>query len=520
MIFSVAFAFAALWGQAPFPALPAFEDVTQTAGLGGFVNRQGSPKKDYITESVGGGAAWADLDNDGWIDAILVSGETAAAVFRNRRDGTFERLPLPAKGMGMGITIADYNNDGWQDLFITGYGRCWLFRNRQGKGFDETAEAAGLASRGLFSAGAAFFDFDSDGLPDIFISRYVTFDARKPVRRSADCQYLGKSVFCGPQGFSSDPHSLYRNLGDGTFRDVSVSSGIRSTQGPHHGMAVVPLDYNNDGRIDLFVANDDTPNQLWLNLGNGKFRDVAVEAGVAFSPDGLNQSSMGVDAGDLFNRGIQDIFVTTFSGQPFPLYKGRKDGLFEDITWSSGVGRATVPALGWGTHFLDIDHDGWLEILMVNGHVYPEMEEAYRQSPLVFRNLKDGRFEPWPLLTTPLPARGSAIGDYDNDGDLDLLINNMDAPPVLYRRVGKPDGNWIMVDAPHGSRITLRAGELTLFREVRSASGYLSASDRRAHFGLGATEVVDEIRIVLPPGQPRVLREVKANQHLLAGKRP
>jgi hypothetical protein len=518
LIFSFTLA-VALAGQFP-PVLPSFKDVTARAGFNAFINRQGSPKKDYIVESVGGGAAWADLDNDGWIDAILVSGETVAAVFRNRRDGTFEPLPLAAKGMGMGVTVADYNNDGWQDFFVTGYGRSWLFRNRQGKGFDETAEGAGVASLGLLSAGAAFFDFDGDGRLDLFVARYVTFDRNKPVRRSADCQYQGKGVFCGPEGFQSDPHSLYRNLGGGSFRDVSVESGIRAAKGPHHGMAVLPLDYNSDGLGDIYVANDDTPNQLWHNMGGGKFRDVAVEAGVAYSPDGLNQSSMGVDAGDLFNRGIQDVFVTTFSGQPFPLYKGGKDGLFEDITWSSGIGRATIPALGWGAHFLDIDHDGWLDVFMVNGHVYPEMGSDYRQRPLAFRNLRVGRFEPWPLFPAALPARGSALGDYDNDGDLDILINNIDAAPVLYQREGKPAANWVMIDAPPGARITLRAGELTQFREIRSASGYLSTSDRRAHFGLGPVSLIDEIRIMYPSGRERALRAVKPNQHLLSGESP
>ena len=304
-------------------------DVAAKAGLAGFVNRQGSPKKDFILESIGGGAAWIDFDKDGWLDAILVSGETVCAVFHNQRNGTLRQVPLPAKGMGMGVAAGDYDGDGWDDFLITGYGRNWLFHNKQGKGWDEVAERAGVLSRGLWSTGATFFDYDTDGYADLFVARYVKFDISKPVPRSSACQYQGKSVFCGPQGFQSDPHSLYHNNGDGTFREVSSGAGILAAKGPHHGMGVISLDYDRDGRADIYVANDDTPNQLWHNLGNGRFKDVALEAGAAFSPDGLAQSSMGLDAGDLFHRGVQDIFVTTFAGQPYPLYRGGKDGLTE-----------------------------------------------------------------------------------------------------------------------------------------------------------------------------------------------
>ena len=488
-------------------------DVTAKAGLAGFVNRQGSAKKDYILESVGGGAAWIDFDKDGWQDIVLVSGETVCALFRNRGDGTFQQIPLAAKGMGMGVAAGDYDGDGWDDFLITGYGRNWLFHNKQGKGWEEVAARAGVLSAGLWSTGATFFDYDNDGHADLFVARYVKFDMSKPVPRSSTCQYQGKSVFCGPQGFQSDPHSLYHNNGDGTFREVSVEAGIRAVKGPHHGMSAISLDYDQDGRPDIYVANDDTPNQLWHNLGNGKFKDMALEAGVAFSPDGLAQSSMGVDAGDLFHRGAQDIFVTTFAGQPYPLYKGGKDGFFEDVTWASGLGRETLPYLGWGANFLDLDNDGWLDMLMVNGHVYPEMGEQYRQKPLIFRNLRNGKFEEWPLLPKPLPGRGAAIGDFDNDGDLDILINNIDAPPVLYENRGKPAGNWITVEAPAGAWIVVKANGMMQSSEARSSSGYLSSSDRRVHFGLGEAAVADQIQITRG-AQRETLNNVKANQRL------
>ncbi len=490
-------------------------DVTAKAGLAGFVNRQGSAKKDYILESVGGGAAWIDFDKDGWLDAVLVSGQTVCAIYRNQRDGTFQQVPLAAKGMGMGVAAGDYDGDGWDDFLITGYLRNWLFRNKQGKGWEEVAEHAGVISQGLWSTGATFFDYDNDGHQDLFVARYVKFDISKPVPRSSICQYRGKSVFCGPQGFQSDPPSLFHNNGDGTFREVSDAAGIRPAKGPHHGMGAISLDYDRDGRPDIYVANDDTPNQLWHNLGDGKFKDVALEAGVAFSPDGLPQSSMGVDAGDLFHRGVQDIFVTTFEGQPYPLYKGGKDGFFEDVTWASGLGRATLPNLGWGANFLDLDNDGWLDILAVNGHVYPEMGSRYRQQPQIFRNLGNGKFEEWPLLPALLPGRGAAVGDYDNDGDLDILINNIDAAPSLYENRGKPAGNWITVETPAGAWITIKANGMTQTAEARSSSGYLSSSDRRVHFGLGPAAEIDEIEIAYGGGRHETLKKLKVNQRLL-----
>ncbi len=501
-----------------YGCLPVFAvellDVTAKAGLAGFVNRQGGAKKDYILESIGGGAAWIDYDKDGWQDALLVSGETVCGLFRNQRDGTFQKVPLAAKGMGMGVAVGDYDGDGWDDFLITGYGRNWLFRNQQGNGWEEVAERAGVLAQGLWSTGATFFDYDNDGRADLFVARYVKFDISRPVQRSSVCQYQGKSVFCGPQGFQSDPHSLYHGNGNGTFREVSKEAGIRTVTGPHHGMGVISLDYDNDGRSDIYVANDDTPNQLWRNLGNGKFKDMAVEAGAAFSPDGLSQSSMGVDAGDLFHRGVQDIFVTTFEGQPYPLYRGGKDGFFEDVTWASGLGRATLPFLGWGTNFLDLDNDGWLDIFVVNGHVYPEMGGGYRQRPLIFRNLRDGKFAEWPLLASPLPGRGAAIGDFDNDGDLDILINNIDAPPALIENRGKPAGNWITVEARAGARVTVRTNGMTQFGEARWSSGYLSSSDHRLHFGLGEAAAADEIQIVYSGGRRETLKNVKANQRL------
>ncbi|MEX2262296.1 MAG: CRTAC1 family protein [Bryobacteraceae bacterium] len=524
-------------------SLPQFADVTRQAGLSGFVNKQGSVRKDYILESIGGGCAWFDYDRDGWLDIILIrgadlesyakGGERVCALYRNNRDGKFTdatgKAGLAARGWGMGVTIGDYDADGREDMFVTGYGRNFLFRNKGDGTFSEVAGKAGLLSTGLWSTGAVFFDYDGDGRLDLYVARYVHFDASKPVRRGPGCKYQGMGVFCGPQGFHSDPHSLYRNNGDGTFMDVSEPAGLRKASGPYHGLGVVALDFDNDGRQDLYVANDSTPNLLWRNLGGGRFEEVAVARNVAFSSDGLEQAGMGVEAGDLFNRGLLDLHVTNFSREPNELYRNMADYFFEDITWSSGIGKVTLPYLGWSVHFADFDLDGWQDILTVNGHVYPEVDRAetgttYRQRLLLFRNLADGRFESvGDKLGAGFAAlhagRGAAVGDYDNDGDLDVLIANIDDPPALLRNTGKPAHNWLQVGlepagaSSHiGARVYVTAGGLKQMREVRSQSGYLSVSDPRAHFGLGAAATADAVDVVWPDGKRVSTKNVKANQ--------
>lgn len=542
-----AFVAAAIVAATPSDSYPQFSAVTVSAGLSGFRNKQGTPRKDYILESIGGGAAFFDYDNDGWLDILLVrgtdletyrkhGGEAVSALYRNNRDGTFTDVTRKtgmdaARGWGMGVAIADYNDDGFDDIFITGYGRNFLFRNNGNGTFDEVAERAGLLSKGLWSTGATFFDSNQDGLLDVYISRYVKFDAANPVPRSASCEYKGLGVFCGPQGFESDPHSLYRNNGDGTFRDVSDPAGLRKAEGPHHGLGVIALDYDNDGRTDLYVGNDSTPNLLWHNMGNGRFVDVAVEKGVAFSADGREQASMGVEAGDLHNRGLLDLFVTNFSGQMNELYRNSSSHGFEDVTWDSGMALPATPYLGWSAHMADFGNSGWMDIFVVNGHVYPEVDTQpagtnYRQKPLYFRNLRNGKFAsivPGAPFEKSYTGRGAAIGDFDNDGALDILINNIDGAPVLLRNSGTPRQNWLEVllhghlrnRNALGARVSVRVGGATQMREINGASGYLSSSSRRAHFGLGASGQVDEVTIVWPNGRKRLLKNVKASQRLI-----
>lgn len=515
----------------------SFTDVTGAAGLAGFLNKQGTPRKDYILESIGGGCAFFDYDNDGWLDILLVrgadletyrkGGEPVCTLYRNNRNGTFTDVTARAglsraRGWGMGVAIADYDDDGFDDVLITGYGRNFLFRNRGDGTFGEQAESAGLLSGGLWSTGAAFFDYDGDGLLDLYISRYVKFDAAHPVPRSARCKYKGLSVFCGPQGFESDPHSLYRNNGDGTFTDVSKAAGIRDVEGSFHGLGVLAADFNNDGRIDIYVANDSTPNLLWRNLGGGKFADVAVEANAAFSSDGTEQASMGVDAGDLQNRGLLDLHVTNFSGEPNELYHNDGKGAFEDTSWASGVAPVTMPSLGWSVHMTDFDNDGWLDLFEVNGHVYPEVDtrsagSSYRQKIVVFHNLRNGKFAPMNILDEVYAGRGAAVGDFDNDGAPDILINSIDGGPVLLK-TKSTSGAWLDIwvrRKPIGARIYVRAGDLTQMREITSSSGYLSSSSRWAHFGLAALDHANEVTIVWPGGKRKSLKNVRVNQRLV-----
>ena len=521
---------------------PGFTDVTAAAGLSGFFNRQGTARKDYILESIGGGCAFFDYDRDGWLDIVLVrgasletyrrGGEPVCSLYHNNRNGTFtdvtEKAGLRSAGWGMGVAIADYDGDGYDDILITGYGRNFLFRNNRDGTFRDRAEEAGVLSRGLWSTGAVFLDYNRDGRPDLYISRYVKFDAGKPVPRSAQCQYKGLGVFCGPQGFQSDPHSLYRNNGDGTFTDVSVEAGIR-LHGPAHGLGAIALDYNNDGWPDIYVGDDSSPNLLWRNLGNGRFAETAVQANAAFSADGLEQASMGVDAGDLRNRGLLDIFVTNFSGQGSELYLNSASHVFEDDTWRAGIAKVSLPYLGWSANMADFDGDGWLDILAVNGHVYPEVDNqpvgtSYRQKPLLFRNLRNGTFESigehiGAAFEKPRAGRGAALGDFDNDGDLDILINNIDGPPTLLRNDGFTAGTWLQVELVGkvnrdalGARVYVRSGGITQMREISSASGYLSSSSRRAQFSLRDSPQAEEVRVVWPGGATDILKGVKGNR--------
>jgi enediyne biosynthesis protein E4 len=529
------------------PALPRFVDVTREAGLAAFRNTQGSERKDYILESIGGGCAFIDYDDDGWQDLLLVRGSTMerygkggdpiCALFHNNRDGTFtdvtERSGLLKSGWAMGVAVADFNNDGWDDIYITGYGRSFLFRNNGNGTFTEIGGPAGVSGVGLWSTGAAFGDYDNDGHLDLYVTRYVHFDMKNPPRRDPSkptCVFKGAGVYCGPRGLPGEPDALFHNNGDGTFTEVSERAGISDVQNRYYGLGVVFGDYNDDGYLDIFVGNDSTPRYLYRNNGDGTFTDVAVETGVAYSSEGAEQASMGVDLGDYDNDGLLDAFVTNFSHDTNELYRNQRDGFFDDVTWPSGVGAPSWLLLGWGTQFVDLDNDGWLDLFVANGHAYPEVDQidvgtSYAEPLLVHLNQRGAGFkEAGPATGGALAgkycARGAAFGDFDNDGDVDVLLNSIDRAPTLLRNDGGNKNNWLRVKTVGrtsnrngiGCRVTISTGTGSQVREIKSGGSYLSSSELRAHFGLGDATKADLLSVRWPGGRTQVLRDVPANQ--------
>lgn len=532
------------------PNLPHFVDVTHAAGLASFRNLQGSPRKDYILEAMGGGCAFIDFDNDGWQDILLVSGSTLerykkggdpiCRLYRNRRDGTFEdqteRSGLLAMGWGMGVVVGDYNNDGWDDLFITGYGRSFLFRNNGNGTFTEEGEAAGVAGHGKWSTGATFGDYNKDGFLDLYVTRYVHFDLENPPNRNTSeltCQFKGAGVYCGPRGLPGEADALFKNNGNGTFTDVTAAAGITDLENKYYGLGVIFFDYNNDGFPDIYVANDSTPNYLYRNNHDGTFSDIAIEAGVAYSGEGNEQAGMGIDIGDYDNDGFLDIFKTNFSHDTSNLYHNKGNGTFEDVSWPSGIAEPSWLFLGLGAQFVDVDNDGWLDVFVANGHMYPEVDKidvgtSYYERPLLYINNGGVHFEEVGLsvggaLAKKYCARGAAFCDFDNDGDVDMLINNIDGPPVLIRNDGGNKNNWIEVKTVGqksnrngiGCRIQAVTGSISQIREIRSGGSYLSSSELRAHFGLGQARKVDSLKLTWPSGIIQVLRDVPVNQVLV-----
>ncbi|HEX6466928.1 MAG TPA: CRTAC1 family protein [Terriglobales bacterium] len=530
----------------------SFVDVARQSGLNARTVFGGEKKNKYLLETTGCGVAFYDYDNDGWLDIFLVNGwrlegfpkgqEPACHLFKNNRDGTFTDVTLKAglarSGWGQGVCIGDYDNDGNDDLFITYFGKNALYHNNGDGTFTDVTGKAGVGGSGnRWNTGCAFVDYDRDGHLDLFVANYIDLDLKTaPLPESGPCLYKGVMVACGPPGLQGGKNILYHNNGNGTFTDVSESSGITRANGTF-GLGVLVADFNNDGWPDIYVANDSTASVLYQNLQNGKFEDVGITAGAALSPDGKPQAGMGVAAGDYDHDGNLDILKTNFSGDTDSLYHNQGGGNFEDVTFAAGLG-VNTKFLSWGCGFFDMDNDGWLDILICDGHVYPEVEQlkteaGYAQRKLLYRNLRNGRFEDvslkaGPGITTPVAARGCAFGDFDNDGDIDFVVNTVNDYPQLVRCDSTAKNNWIKVRAIGtrsnrsgiGARIRCvsRSAEsakpLEQIDEVRSGGSYLSQNDLRVHFGLGKAEKVDLIEIRWPSGQVDRMNNVPVNRLL------
>jgi len=527
----------------PFKA--RFTDVAAQAGLRAPTIYGGTDRKDYILETIGCGCAFFDYDNDGWLDVFLLNGTRVQGVtegatnrlYKNNRDGTFtdvtEQAGLARTGWASAVTVGDYNNDGHEDLFITYWGQNVLYRNNGDGTFTDVTGEAGLLEAGhRWGAGCTFLDYDLDGRLDLFVSNYLEFGFERAPKpgQNANCTWKGVPVNCGPRGLPPGVHSLYRNNGDGTFTDVSARAGFAGARGSY-GMSVVAADFNNDGWPDIYLACDSTPSFLFVNNRDGTFREEALVRGVALSEDGLEQAGMGVAVGDYDLDGDLDIVKTHFADDTNVLYRNDGQGDFSDVTRAAGLGVETR-FVGWGAGIVDLDNDGWPDIFMVTGHVYPEVERqlpAYpmRTPRLVFRNLGQGRFEELieeagPAVAAPHASRGCAFGDFDNDGDIDVLIVNLNEPPSLLRNDLPGTNHWLKVKlvgttcnrSALGARVTASYGGRRQAQEVVSQSGFYSVSDRRLHFGLGPERRVD-LEIKWPGGATQVLRDVAADQVLV-----
>jgi len=528
----------------------SFINVAQESGVNAKTIFGGEHKNKYLLETTGCGVAFYDYDNDGWLDIFLVNGsrlegfppgkEPTSHLFKNNRDGTFTDVTVKAglahSGWGQGVCIGDYDNDGFDDLFVTYYGKNVLYHNNGDGTFTDVSEKAGVAGKKIrWGTGCAFVDYDRDGHLDLFVANYIDLDlATAPVPESGPCLYKAVMVACGPPGLTGGKNILYHNNGDGTFTDVSESAGILQVNGTF-GLGVLTADFDNDGWPDIYVANDSTQSLLYQNKKNGKFVDIGMDSGSALSADGKPQAGMGVSAADYDLDGNLDIVKTNFAGDTPSLYHNLGGGNFEDATFTAGLG-AHTQYLGWGCGFFDMDNDGWPDILLCNGHVYPEVEQlkteaGYAQRKLLYRNLRNRRFEDvslqaGPGISVPSASRGCAFGDFDNDGDIDIVVNTVNDFPQLLRCDSRTANNWIKIKT-FGSKsnrsgigarlkcVTRLPGENKPHEqidEVRSGGSYISQNDLRVHFGLGKAEKVDLLEIRWPSGQVDTLKDIKPNQ--------
>ena len=519
------------------PTPVQFSNIAENAGIH-FKHQNGATPEKYLPETMGSGGLFFDYNNDGWLDVFLVNGgsfvdkQVAAAarhrLYRNTGDGKFEdvtdRSGIGISGFGMGACAADYDNDGWTDLYVTAVGGNKLYHNNGDGTFTDVTQAAGVAA-GMWSASCAFGDIDNDGYVDLYVTRYVDFT----VEKNKLCPMASQlRAYCHPTVYNALPDILYRNNGDGTFTDISRESGIGLVAG--NGLGVVFGDYDNDGWVDIYVANDSTPNFLFHNKGKGVFEEVGFRAGVAVSASGKPLAGMGTDMGDIDGDGLLDIFVTNLAQQTHNLYRNLGKGLFDDITFKSGIGRLTLPFVGFGAAFLDYDNDGVLDLAIANGDVIDNVgllrdQATYEQLNLLLRNDGSGRFtnvgpESGPGFALKKPSRALAVGDIDNDGDLDILITNVGQSADLLRNGGGNRSNSLLIRTIGaksnrggiGARLKLTVGGKVLHRDVKAGSSYLAQNDTRVHFGMGKSSRAERLEILWPSGVVDVVLDINANQ--------
>jgi hypothetical protein len=524
-------------------AIPQLADITASTKIR--FKHLASPDKKYIVESMSGGVALIDYDRDGWpdiyftnapdVDMQLAGRKARSSLFHNNHDGTFTDI-TDKTGVGYpcwanGAIVGDYNNDGWPDLLVTCFGGLVLYRNNSGSTFTDVTQQAGLGEDTWWAMGAAFGDYDRDGLQDLFVSHYAAFDLHDlPAFGSmVNCQYHGIKVQCGPAGLKGSPDNLYHNQGDGTFQDVSRNAGVDDAKNLL-GLTAVWSDLDNDGKIELFVANDGGENYLYQFDGKGRFTNVAYQAGVALDENGKALANMGVALGDYLHTGLFSIAITHFSEQYLELFRNDGKLSFTDVSNVSRIARATTHYVGWGDAFYDPDNDGWLDLIAVNGHVYPQVDEAnigvfFREPGQLFLNQRDGTFLDasslaGPALKVPRVGRGLAIGDLFNDGVQEVVVEDLEGEPVVFRTQGGPRHHWISFELAGASsnqlalnaRAKVVAGDLVQSDEVRSGGSYLSQNDLRLHFGLGDRRKVDRVEIFWPAGRTETLANLEADR--------
>jgi enediyne biosynthesis protein E4 len=540
-----------------------FTDVAAEAGLGKAINVTGGiASKRYLVEEMGCGAAFFDYDNDGWLDIFMVNGTRfgnlpagpppSNFLFRNNRDGAFTDVTREAglvrTGWGQGCCVGDYDNDGFDDLFVTYWGQNVLYHNNGDGTFTDVTEKAGLTQPGphpRWNVACCFLDYDRDGHLDLFVANYVNFDPRIAPLPGADplCRYYGLAVACGPQGMGGGTNLLYHNRGDGTFKDVSDEAGVNTPRGlpdPYivhahwrpvgsYGMGAAAADFDNDGWPDIYVACDEAPSLLYHNNHNGTFTEIGMPAGCALSGDGATQGGMGVAVGDYNCDGWFDILKPNFAGENISLYRSNRNGTFYDAVYQAGLASATAN-VGWGAGFQDFDNDGWRDIFISTGHVYPQVSGRglmanYKSPKVLYRNRGDGKFEnaapnAGPAITQPQTSRGCAFGDYDNDGDVDVVVINMNGAPSLLRNDCTTENKWIKVKcigvksnrSAIGARVKVVTGSHSQIDEVMSGASYLSQNDFRLHFGLGRAEQADWVEVRWPSGLVDRFQKLEANQ--------